>query len=304
MMDGGLDKDFRRRGFVSEIIRRLVELENFMRSERAKMASGRTILLANQTFYVRTDGSDSNNGLTNSASGAFLTIQKAIDVVCSLDLSIYAVTIQLGPGTYSSTRNILNNYIGVGPVTIVGDTATPSNVSVTTTGACFLARNSNKSIWVIDGITLTNTAGTDFGCLLSDGGYIQFQRVVFKAGVAGGGHIYSTGFGRIDAVGDYTIDGIGAGGYHIFVDTNSYFIYNVTATLTITAGAKAWSQFAYASSTGILFCWSPTVTITGGVNTGQRYYADLNSVIMTGGGGPNYFPGNVAGATASGGQYL
>jgi hypothetical protein len=37
--------------------------------------------------------------------------------------------------------------------------------------------------------------------------------------------------------------------------------------------------------------------------TGKRYVAELNGVINTFGGGANYFPGNVAGTTATGGQY-
>jgi hypothetical protein len=63
------------------------------------VGGGRQILTANQAYYVRTDGSDSNTGLANTAGGAFLTIQKAIDTVAALDLSIYNVTIQVGNGT-------------------------------------------------------------------------------------------------------------------------------------------------------------------------------------------------------------
>lgn len=60
-------------------------------------------LTANRTYYVRTDGSDSNDGLTNSSGGAFLTISKAITVCKSLDFAGYTVTIQVGSGTFSET---------------------------------------------------------------------------------------------------------------------------------------------------------------------------------------------------------
>ena len=56
--------------------------------------SGREVLTAARTYYVDpTGGSDSADGLTTSTP--FLTIQHAIDVVASLDISIYDVTIDL-----------------------------------------------------------------------------------------------------------------------------------------------------------------------------------------------------------------
>jgi hypothetical protein len=90
-------------------------------------------LTANRTYYVRTDGSDSNNGLTDSAGGAFLTIQKAIDTVASIDLGPFNVTIQVRAGTYTSGATVTGPWLGSGTVTLLGDTATPSNVVISVT---------------------------------------------------------------------------------------------------------------------------------------------------------------------------
>ena len=72
-------------------------------------------LTANRTYYVRADGSDSNTGLANTAAGAFLTIQKAINVVSGLDLGVYSVAISIGAGTFSENL-VLLPIVGSGSV--------------------------------------------------------------------------------------------------------------------------------------------------------------------------------------------
>ena len=87
----------------------------------------REVLSANRTYYVRTDGSDSNNGLANTSGGAFLTIQKAINTASGLDLSIYDVSILVPAGTWTENL-VLKSLVGAGRVTLTGDITTPSNV--------------------------------------------------------------------------------------------------------------------------------------------------------------------------------
>ena len=64
---------------------------------------GREVLTANRDYYVLLAGNDSasgKNNTTNPASGAFLTIQHAINIACSLDMNLFGVTIHVGPGTW------------------------------------------------------------------------------------------------------------------------------------------------------------------------------------------------------------
>lgn len=80
------------------------------------------------THRART-GKDTQDGLTSSRTGAVLTINKAIELACAIDLGPYAVTIQLAQGRYLDSIRP-GSYVGVGPITILGDTTTPANVLI------------------------------------------------------------------------------------------------------------------------------------------------------------------------------
>ncbi|MEY9414216.1 hypothetical protein ABIF69_000658 [Bradyrhizobium japonicum] len=153
----------------------------------------RDMLTAARTYYVRPDGSNANNGLADNAGGAFLTIQKAIDVVASLDLSIYQVTVIVRPGGGGNLHggNLLKNYVGALAPIIVGDETTPGNVVVDGNGSsAFISDNVRP--WHIRGMRIRATsAGSGFDA--SSGGIIYFQKIDFQTFNQGYAHMRASG---------------------------------------------------------------------------------------------------------------
>ena len=252
----------------------------------------REILTSDRTYFVRTDGSDNNTGRVNSAGGAFLTLAKAISVVGTLDLSIYAVTIKLGiAGTYAGTGVVNTGFVGGAgsSVTIEGDTTNPGAYILSTqstfSNSCFIS---------IKGVDFTsNGAGivSQFNSLVSITGPVIF-------GACTGAHMQAQNDGIINGgAQSFTIDG--GATRHLFAQSRGALLFT-SSTITV-SGTPAFST-AFANSTELGFIRASGSTYTGGA-TGQRYNAALNSVINTGGGGANFFPGDVAGATATGAQY-
>jgi hypothetical protein len=270
----------------------------------ATPAQGRTLfsvrekLTAVRTYYVRTDGSDSNDGLANTAGGAFLTIQKAVDVVAGLDLGGFVVTVQVGNGTYTGAVVFKDP---VNPVIqgciLQGDTTTPANVVISTTSLTAV-QASGSTAWKIQGFKIT-TGGSGFrpALFVTDKGILYYQNIDFGAVVAGSPQIYISGRGAALASGNYTISG--GGSQHIYCDFHGFsYVDNITITYTGTPAFTA--ETVNANSLGCVR-WS-SVTNSGAC-TGQRYDVSVNGVIQTFGGGANAINGNAAGVTATGGQY-
>ena len=260
-------------------------------------AGGRERLTTARTYYVRTDGSDSNTGLVNSAGGAFLTVQKAIDVAATLDISIYDVTIQVVAGTYALSSMITaKNMIGAGAVIILGDETTPSNIVFDATGCNVFGATLITTIYKLKGFKLKSTAGTcTLGLFSSNNSYFTYQNLEFGTGITQ--HIRCSDGGSIYCTGNYTISG-GASNHFCGVN-GSFRVQGVTITLT---GTPAFSDAFVNMSYGSVAIMS-TITFSGSA-TGTRYSVAMNGVLYTGSGGASYFPGSVAGSTATGGQYI
>ncbi|AZV80583.1 DUF2793 domain-containing protein (plasmid) [Parasedimentitalea marina] len=87
-------------------------------------------LTAPRTYYVRPDGSDTNTGLSDAASGAFLTLQHAVNQALSLDNGLHDVTLQVADGSYGEDLVIADRLLGSGLLQLIGETADPSLVSL------------------------------------------------------------------------------------------------------------------------------------------------------------------------------
>lgn len=263
----------------------------------ANMNIAREKLTANRIYYVRTDGSDSNNGLANTSGGAFLTIQKAVDATLLLDTNDYTVTIQLADGTYTGGAYFDHMWMGGGNVTIQGNSVNPQNVIVSTTSSDAIYANTTGGMLTIKDMELRTT--TSGNCIYgyTQKALIQFTNIRF--GTCAGYHIMSNYGAMIQSNGNYAITGGATSHLYAYGNGN---LHVSGRTITVSAGLTMSSSFALASRGGQITAYSDTFTDY--TMTCVRYTASQNAVIYTGGGGATYFPGNSAGGTDTGGQYV
>lgn len=258
----------------------------------------REALTAARTYYVRTDGSDSNTGLANTAGGAFLTLQKAWDVICStLDLAGYTATIQIADGTYTAG---ITSVLGAGgpvngSVIINGNSGTPANVIVSTTSANAFVFRCPCNVTLTNFEIRTTTGGS---CLAALNGASVFLSTGMRFGACAGTHISVSDFGYCVISAAYTV----TGGAQLHYNVQRNGVINGSG-LTIThSGTFSFSVYYIQATTGGV-AQLTSMTYSGGTITGPRYSATLNGIIQTAGGGASYFPGDSAGSTATGGQY-
>lgn len=260
----------------------------------------RQLQVATLNYFVRTDGSDSNNGLSNTAGGAFLTIQRAANVIAStIDIGGQTVAINVGTGTFDGV-NFSAALTGGGGVQIAGNGSANTTIRGTASTAAIYASVPQTTAITVSSTTLTDPNAAGFGCI-NLAAMVVFSSgsdVIFGASTAGS-HISLSAPGAFYATtATYSING-GAASSHlecIATGARIRLFHNCTLSGTLTFGT-----FAHASSVSEIKCNG--MSFSGGTITGTRYLSELNAVINTGGGGASFFPGSVAGSTATGGQY-
>ena len=260
----------------------------------------RELLTASRTYYVRTDGSNSNTGLVDSAGGAFLTWQKAFDVAATLDFNSQQVTVQHGveAGVKTFTvSNSINSMTGNGSLLVKGSGTTGNTVFNVTGADCFILNNTRCTV-NFDQMTLLGGA-SGLVNVVSDSTITLGSSARFGTAAALA-HIYIHDFkaGGLILGANYQIIGNSAG-YHIFI--NGGFVFHESCAITITGTPNFPGAFIAAIANGGVQCTNFSAT---GSATGSRFAVATNSVINTFGQGLNIFPGNIAGGTASGGIYI
>lgn len=268
---------------------------------------------AARTYYVRTDGSDANTGLANSAGGAFLTIQKALAVVQdTVNPGSYKVTIQVGNGTYTGPIYLnaiaglndnyrdttSNNY----PI-LRGDPTTPSNVTITRAdavedNAAGIYAVGAGSKWILDGIKWQSTgSGSCHGLLVSHQASVLLGDV--EIGASTGIQIFAQALAVVEDV--LHSDWIVSGGAQAFLFAGNNSLIDAEPDSITFTGTPDFSFFCACARLGGIIQSGATIV---GSATGQRYFAATNGIIDSGGNGEDYFPGDTPGTTATGGRYL
>lgn len=268
----------------------LLQLEDEIDRQRVRLS-------ADTTFYVHTSGTDSLTKGLSTGAGAFRTIQYAVNFVRDwVDANSYKIVVQVADGTWSEAV-VLYDVMGLDhggylqrQLCIRGNVASPSSCVINSGVPCFKSINSQAG-WVIEGFRMTGLGGVQ-----ADGnsfiyiGANQFQTTQY--------HVSATYRSIIEFVAGSSI-GFSCG-FPWLADFQSHIIVVSGSTFTLYNPAPAWANaFAYARH-GSVIAAAGAVFSGMGAATGQRYFAAEGSAIDSGGGGANFFPGSVAGTSATG----
>jgi hypothetical protein len=247
-------------------------------------------------------GSDANNGLTPTT--AWATPQAAWNyIIQRLDCGSYQITVHIADGTYP-TLTCAGALTGVQnvPVIFQGDVVNPASVVISGVnnpavlverGAAVgfdslrLQANGIAPPYSPEGIGLcvlstaqATISNVDFGActaqqMLARGGSIATLEQPYSISANAPTHMQADSGGQV---------------------TTAYSAVTITNTPTFSYG------FASAAIAGTLTAGLMTFT---GAAHGPRYQCTTNGIIGINGSNPNtYFPGDVNGSTASGGQVI
>lgn len=251
-------------------------------------AGVRPLLSANRTYYVRTDGSDSNTCLTNSSGGACLTIQGAVDKAAAIDFNGFTVTIQIADGTYTGVVSVppMTGQKAPDDLVIKGNNSTPANVVVSVTAANAFSLIAGRA--QIQDLEIRTTS-SGMGIAVSESGVAYISNI--RCGAIAYYCLTATQGGSIAAVGDFAVT---SSAFGVALAQTGGSISLESRTITV-SGSPTWgTSFLTAQMNGTILIVNTSFS---GSATGNRVTATSGGVIINTSAGT--IPGNSSGTTTS-----
>lgn len=236
--------------------------------------AGRRRLTADETrFLAASGGSDDNDGASSGAPWA--TFAKFQTYLNTLDLTGgYTVKLKFVNGTYTEQMRLRGRVFGqkaISDVILEGDTSTPGNVTISTTGAethCFLITD---GAWCqIQGFELISASGDAINTAREAS--VWFQNIEF--GACGGDAQLYAAYSRLQAIGNYEITGGAA--RHMLAEVMSE-MSSSPITVTVTGTPDFTYAFAVPGENSALSLHDVTWS---GTATGKQYVIADGGVIV------------------------
>jgi hypothetical protein len=269
------------------------------------------VLTANTNLYVNAStGDDTNYDGTSAAvsgpHGPFKTISRAMNESFKYGPSLYTMTINIAAGTYNEACQ--TPPVRGPSLVIKGAGATNTFVTGQTDSHTFFCGYGNTmAVQDICGSAGSGTYGPPSIFVTYNGGFMTTNNT---ASNTANGFVFWADNAGTSAVGNHTFNAsstVQAGFYSAGAQMVLYSgISKTIATYTFGGAVTVTGAFAQVSGNGGI--WASPAPYTNlwantGFVTGAKYFANYNGVIYVLGLGPNFFPGTVAGAVSTGGQY-
>lgn len=269
-------------------------------------------LTANLSIYVNgTTGNDATADGTQEKP--FKTITAALLYVSgNYHLDVYNATIRIASGTYKETINLPSYMTSIGIIALLGEGSSNTIIDPgpQTANEVRTVRHANASTYYLQNLQIKTATGPGgyFAIECSSGGGIVIRTCSLVCPL---GSVYSyplrvfTGssvsFGLTQVATEYpsTItlsDPNCRSAFYLMGGTLNQHC-NLTINGTVT------NSTIEVTNGGSFDRYNGSLPNISGNVTGPRYNASFNGTIKVQGAGPNYFPGTVAGSTATGGQY-
>lgn len=251
-------------------------------------------LTANRDYYVRTDGSNSNTGLANTAGGAFLTIQKAIDTAMALDCNGYSVTINVADGTYTTpvvVNGPLLNSSQFG-LFLTGNTSTPANCVISTTSSDAVTAENGAHLRISGFKIQTTTAGNGLNAttngLIETGGLMAYGACADARLNVGYQALIVDTFNS-------TFSGTAGAAWHAGATGGAIVIGSQTITMS---GTPNHTVYFAGINKGSIDCQN---VVFSGAATGKKFVVHYNGTLDQGvANSLSFLPGDIAGTFENG----